>query len=159
RLGGEALAARPCGQRPAGLGRVAERGRQVALEVAETDLADETAGRRIAHDPVAVAEERPVADVAQDARPYLFAGVRRAADDAGALGIGPHCGAGGEVLGSMAAESETLGVEDGDVGHGPIVARRVDKRRPLGPSQREMKPLAGVIREHARTRATALALG
>src|SRR5262249_11545075 len=111
RFAREAAAVRPGRERPTGFGCVAERGLDLALEVREADFADEAPRRLLAHDPITEAEQRPVSDVAQQAKPRL--GVREgfAADVARHVLVAPHRRALVEVLERVPRESQTFRLE------------------------------------------------
>src|SRR6185436_13878499 len=110
-LGREALAMRPRGEHPRCLGRPVERDREVALEVGDAGLADEAAGGALAHQPDAEACHRPVTDVTQQAGPDLLAAGHLRAQVARDLGVGPHRDTVVEILGAMAAQRQSFGLE------------------------------------------------
>ena len=71
RLGGEALPCAAGRQDPAGLRR-GQRRLDLALEIGDADLADEAAAP-VLDQPEAIAEQRPMADIAQQPGPDLLA--------------------------------------------------------------------------------------
>jgi hypothetical protein len=70
------LSLSPGGQRPADFRHAVEGGFDHALEIGEADFPDKAAGPFVFHDPVAVAQQRPMSGITQEACPHLFLGRR-----------------------------------------------------------------------------------
>ena len=112
-LAGVALAMSRWRKYPAGFGSVAEGRGEVAVIVGETGFAEKCAGGLVEDSPVAEAEQRPVAGVAQQASPGFFGGLRLAADEAGDGGVAPHGRKFWEIFAAMGAQGEPRSFEDG----------------------------------------------
>src|SRR3546814_9075237 len=80
-------------------------------EIGEADVADETVAVPVIDRPIAVAQHRPEAARAQDARPDLLAGEGLAPDVTNDLGIAPHRGGGVEIVRRRRAQEEALSSE------------------------------------------------
>ena len=102
-LGGEALTLGPRNQGPADLWNALEGGDDLALEIGKAHLADEQAAALFLDQPIAVTQHPPMAGIAQDPRPHLFARQGLAADEAGHLGIAPHGKTIAEILETVRA--------------------------------------------------------
>src|SRR3546814_15380922 len=81
-------------------------------EIGEADVADETVAVPVIDRPIAVAQHRPEAARAQDARPDLLAGEGLAPDVTNDLGIAPHRGGGVEIVRRRRAQEEARGRTD-----------------------------------------------
>lgn len=104
RFGGVALSVRRGRKDPSRFWNVAERRFEVALEIGESDLAEEISGGVLFRDPVTKTEQRPMAGLTQQSRPGLFGSERHSADIAGDYRVGPETGAGGEVIEAMRSQ-------------------------------------------------------
>ena len=126
RFSGEAFAMRLWREHPADFHQAFEAGFDVAPVFGESRDAEEFAGSFVFDNPIAESEEHPLADVAEVAVPSLFFGKRLAADEARYAWIGPQSVVMGKVFQSMAAQTETGGLDDWNsyakcvegVGHG-----------------------------------------
>jgi len=131
RFGSEAAPVRPGSEHPSRLRRGPEGRRDVALEVREADVTDQSPGLFVFRRPQAVAGHRPMADVTQNAAPNLFSSLRTARRVAKNVEVRPQGDAIVEIARAVAAEPQAIGLDDGDVGHGArgYTARAMDADR------------------------------
>src|SRR3546814_6597253 len=98
RFAGIAAAVAPGVEHPASFRNALDRRGEISVEIGEADVADETVAVPVIDRPIAVAQHRPEAARAQDARPDLLAGEGLAPDVTNDLGIAPHRGGGVEIV-------------------------------------------------------------
>src|SRR5262249_9940483 len=99
------------GKRPSGFRYADERWRDVATRFEEAGLAEPLSGFAVMHRPVAIPEQLPLAEGAQELGPGIFFRQRRGEMLAN-NGISPHRSIGREVLDAVRAKYEAFGFED-----------------------------------------------
>src|SRR3546814_5592865 len=114
RFAGIAAAVAPGVEHPAHFRNALDRRGEISVEIGEADVADETVAVPVIDRPIAVAQHRPEAARAQDARPDLLTGEGLAPDVTNDLGIAPHRGGGVEIVRRRRAQEEALGRKDRD---------------------------------------------
>ncbi len=99
---------------PASFEQSLERRIEVALIFLKSDFSDKFAGGFFFDGPIAESEQRPMADVAEEADPGLFFGEGFAADEARDHRVAPESGAIGEIIEAVGAKFEARSFEGRD---------------------------------------------